>query len=179
MIRIASFGLRRLAVPAVAAALLSFTTIPSSAETSASASRLQPGKAAESIAAAATVVSTAYYQATLALTCSGTNCQGDFPAVGNRRQLNLTRVSCLMQSATYGVYTVGRIDLRTTTDGSTAMVQFLPADYSTDFGYHSLNRAVDVQVRTRQNARVFLSLASGGQAQAATCTAHGTLDTIQ
>ena len=62
---------------------------------------------------------------------------------------------------------------------STAMAQFLPADYSTDFGYHSLNRAVDVQVRTRQNARVFLSLASGGQAQAATCTAHGTLDTLQ
>ena len=83
-----------------------------------------------------------------------------------------------MQSATYGVYTAGRIDLRAI-DGSTAMVQFLPADYSTDFGYHSLNRAVDVQVRTRQNARVFLFLASGGQAQAATCTAHGTLDTIQ
>jgi len=178
MIRIASFGLRRLAVPAVAAALLSFTTIPSPAETSAFASRLQPGKAAESITAAATVVSTAYYQATLVLTCSGMTCQGDFPAVGNRRQLNLTRVSCLMQSATYGVYTAGRIDLRTT-DGSTSMVQFLPADYSTDFGYHSLNRAVDVQVPTRQNARVFLSLASGGQAQAATCTAHGTIDTVK
>jgi hypothetical protein len=171
--------MRRLAVPAIAAALLSFTTGPSPAETPALASRLQLGKATESIAAAATVVSTAYYQATLSLACSGTTCQGDFPAVGNRRQLNLTRVSCLMQSATYGVYTAGRIDLRTTTDGSIAMVQFLPADYSTDFGYHSLNRAVDVQVRTRQNARVFLSLASGGQAQAATCTAHGTLDTVK
>lgn len=165
-------------MPAVAAALLSFTTIPSPAETSAFASKLQPGKATESIAAAATVVSTAYYQATLALTCSGTTCQGDFPAVGGRRQLNLTRVSCLMQSATYGVYTAGRIDLRAA-DASTSMVQFLPADYSTDFGYHSLNRAVDVQVRARQNARVFLSLASGGQAQAATCTAHGTLDVLQ
>jgi hypothetical protein len=178
MIRIASFGLRRLAVPALAAALLSFATIPSPAETSALASRLQPGKATESVAAAATVVSTAYYQATLSLNCSGTTCQGDFPAVGGRRQLNLTRVSCLMQSATYGVYTAGRIDLRAA-DGSTSMVQFLPADHSTDFGYHSLNRAVDVQVRTRQNARVFLFLASGGQAQAATCTAHGTLDTLQ
>jgi len=178
MIRIASLGLRRLAVPAVAAALLSFTTIPSPAETSGFGSKLQPGKATESIAAAATVVSSAYYQATLALTCSGTSCQGDFPAVGNRRQLNLSRVSCLMQSATYGIYTAGRIDLRTV-EGSTATVQFLPADYSTDFGYHSLNRAVDVQVATRQNARVFLSLASGGQAFAATCTAHGTLDTVK
>jgi hypothetical protein len=178
MIRIAPFGLRRLALPALAAIVLSFTTIPSPAETSAFASKLQPGKATESIAAAATVVSTAYYQATLSLTCSGTTCQGDFPAVGGRRQLNLTRVSCLMQSATYGVYTAGRIDLRAA-DGSTSMVQFLPADYSTDFGYHSLNRAVDVQVRTRQNARVFLSLASGGQAFNATCTAHGTLDTLQ
>lgn len=178
MIRIASRGLRRLAVPALAAALLSFATGPAPAETSPFSSRLQPGKAAESVAAAATVVSSSYYRATLVLTCSGTNCQGDFPFVGNRRQLNLTRVSCLMQSATYGVYTAGRIDLRAT-DGSTSMVQFLPADYSTDFGYHSLNRAVDVQVPTRQNARVLLFLASGGQAQAATCTAHGTLDVIQ
>ncbi len=178
MIRIAPFGLRRLALPALAAIVLSFTTIPSPAETSAFASKLQPGKATESIAAAATVVSTAYYQATLSLTCSGTTCQGDFPAVGGRRQLNLTRVSCLMQSATYGVYTAGRIDLRAA-DGSTSMVQFLPADYSTDFGYHSLNRAVDVLVRTRQNARVFLFLASGGQAQSEICTAHCTLDTLQ
>ncbi len=178
MIRIASFGLRKLALPALAAALLTFTTGPSPAETSAFASKLQPGKATESVVAAATVVSTAHYQATLSLTCSGTTCQGDFPAVGGRRQLNLTRVSCLMQSATYGVYTSGRVDLRGS-DGSTSTVQFLPADYSTDFGYHSLNRAVDVQVRTRQNARVFLSLASGGQAFNATCTAHGTLDVLQ
>jgi hypothetical protein len=170
--------LRRLALPALAAALLSFTTGPSPAESAAFGSRLQPGKATESIATAATVVSTASYRATLALTCSGTTCQGDFPAVGNRRQLNLTRVSCLMQSATYGVYTSGRIDLRAA-DGSTATVQFLPADHSTDFGYHSLNRAVDVQIPTRQNARVVLSLASGGQALAATCTAHGTLDVIK
>ena len=83
-----------------------------------------------------------------------------------------------MQSATYGVYTAGRVDLRAA-DGSSSIVQFLPADHSTDFGYHSLNRAVDVQVRARQNARVFLSLASGGQAFNATCTAHGTLDTLQ
>ncbi len=165
-------------MPAVAAALLSFSPGPAPAQTSKSASRLAPGKAAESIAAAATVVSTAYYQATLSLNCSGTTCEGDFPAVGGRRQLNLTRVSCLMQSATYGVYTSGRVDLRGS-DGSTSTVQFLPADYSTDFGYHSLNRAVDVQVRTRQNARVFLSLASGGQAFNATCTAHGTLDVLQ
>jgi hypothetical protein len=178
MIQVASLGLRRLAVPALAAALLTFTTVPSPAESSAFASKLQPGKATESIAAAATVVSSAYYRATLPLTCSGTTCEGDFPAVGNRRQLNLTRVSCLMQSATYGVYTAGRIDLRAA-DGSTSMVQFLPADYSTNFGYHSLNRAVDVQIPTRQNARVFLSLASGGQAFAATCTAHGTLDIVK
>ena len=68
MIQVASFGLRRLAVPAFAAALLSFTTIPSPAETSALA-KLQPGKATEAIAAAATVVSSAYYRTTLVLTC--------------------------------------------------------------------------------------------------------------
>jgi|SRR4029079_5209904 len=168
------------ALPVLSAALfVSLSAAPSQAQPPAAlASNLQPGKATESITAAATVVSTAYYQATLSLNCSGTTCQGDFPAIGGRRQLNLMRMSCLMNSATYGVYAAGRIDLRAA-DGSTSMVQFLPADHTTEFGYHSLNRAIDVQVRTRQNARVFLFLASGGQASAAVCTAHGTLDTLQ
>jgi hypothetical protein len=55
----------------------------------------------------------------------------------------------------------------------------LPADYSTQWGYHSLNRAIDVRIAARQSIRVLLDLASGGQAYAAVCTAHGTLDTLQ
>ena len=172
-------GLRP-ALSALSAALfLSLLTTPSPAQGPAAfASGLQAGKATESVTAAAAVVSTAYYQATLSLNCSGTSCQGDFPAVAAKRRLNLTRVSCLMSTATYSVYTAGRIDLRAA-DSSTAMVQFLPSDYSTDFGYHSLNRAIDVQVRSRQNARVLLFIASGGQASGAMCTAHGTLDTLE
>ena len=72
MMNVTSLGLRKLAMPAVAAIVLSFTTGAAPAQTSALPSKLQPGKATESITAAATVVSTAYYQATLSLTCGGT-----------------------------------------------------------------------------------------------------------
>ena len=171
-------GLRPALSAFSAALFLSLFTTPSPAQSPAALAAGQAGKATESITAAATVVSTAYYQATLTLTCGGTSCMGDFPAVAGKRRLNLTRVSCLMNSATYGVFTAGRVDLRTAGNVSST-VQFLPADYSTDFGYHSLNRAIDVQVRATQNARVLLFLASGGQATSAVCTAHGTLDVLQ
>src|SRR5690349_722747 len=95
-IGLVSSRLSRFALPALTAALLTFTTGPSAAQPEAALGSLHAGRAAESITPAATAVSTAYYQATLALTCSGTNCQGDFPAVAAKRRLNLTRVSCLM-----------------------------------------------------------------------------------
>jgi len=159
MIRIASLGLRRLAVPAVAAALLSFTTIPSPAAT--------------------TVVSTAHYQAALTLTCSGQTCFGDFPAIGGRRRLNLMRVTCHLHSAQYAAYASGKIQLRTPGNVVT-LAQFLPADYSTDWGFHLINSAADVQVPGGYAVNVSLALApGGGNALDAACTAHGTLETLQ
>jgi hypothetical protein len=154
----ASLGLRRLAVPAVAAALLSFTTGP---------------------APAATVVSTAHYQAALTLTCSAQACSGDFPAIGSRRRLNLARITCHLHSAQYAAYASGKIQLRT--PGNVVVLgQFLPADYSTDWGFHLINSATDVQVPGGHAVNVVLSLApGGGTALDAMCTAHGTLETLQ
>ena len=159
MIRIASFRLRRLALPALAATLLSFTTIPSPA--------------------APTVVSTAHYQAALTLTCSGQSCFGDFPAIGVRRRLNLTRVTCHLHSAQYAAYATGKVQLRTP-GNVVGLAQFLPADYSTDWGFHLSNSAADVQVPAGYAVNITLSLApGGGNALDAACTAHGTLETLQ
>ena len=159
MIRIASLGLRRLAVPALAAAMLTFTTGPSPAAT--------------------TVVSTVHYQAALTLTCSGQNCFGDFPAIAARRRLNLMRVTCHLHSAQYAAYASGKIQLRTPGD-VVKLAQFLPADYSTDWGFHLINSAADVQIPAGYGVNVSLSLApGGGNALDAACTAHGTLETLQ
>jgi hypothetical protein len=151
--------LRRLALPAAAAALLSFT----------------PGPAP----AAPTVVSTTHYRAALTLTCSGQSCAGDFPAIGARRRLNLTRVTCHLHSAQYAAYASGKVQLRT--PGNVVVLgQFLPADYSTDWGFHLINSAADVQVPAGHAVNVLLSLApGGGSALDAQCTAHGTVDLLQ
>ena len=64
-------------------------------------------------------------------------------------------------------------------DGSSSLVSYLPADHSTEWGHHVLNRAIDVQVAARGYISVALILASGGQALDGACTAHGTLETLQ
>ena len=164
-------------MPALAAALLSLTTMPAPAQPSAAAGST-PTRAVERITAEATVVSTADYYVALPLNCAQALCQGDLPVVGGRRRLNLTRISCWMITSTYSNFALGQVDLRSG-ETSISLVQVLPADHSNEWGYHSLNRAVDVKIPARHHVRILLSLASGGQAQAAACTAHGTLDTLQ
>jgi len=175
--------LPRLALPMLSAVfLLSLTGEPSAAQAPGPlASKPMPGRAVETVTPAATVVSTAHYQVVLSLTCSsssasGAFCVGYFPAVGGRRRLNLTRVSCYMRSSTYSTYATGKVVLHKT-DGSSSLVQYLPADHTTEWGHHVINQAVDVQIAARQYVSVALILASGGQTQEATCTAHGTLET--
>jgi hypothetical protein len=163
-------------VSAVAAALLTFTTGPSPAQTP--ASRVA-GQATEQISRERAVLSTAHYQASLTLTCTGQSCYGDFPALGGRRRLNLTRITCQLHSAQYAAYASGLIQLRTA-GNVLSLAQFLPADYSTDWGFHLINSAADVQVPGGHAVNVLLSLApGGGNALSAACTAHGTLDTLQ
>jgi hypothetical protein len=174
-----------LALPMFSAMLLlSLSSNPSQAQApSPLASKLTPGRAMERITPTATVVSTAHYQVVLPLSCNGSSasgafCSGHFPAVANRRRLNLTRMSCYMRSSTYATYANGKIVLHAA-DGSSSLVQYLAADYTTEWGYHLINQGIDVQVTPKQNISVALLLASGGQTQEAACTAHGTLETLQ
>ena len=184
---LSSSGLRRVALPMLSGMLLlSLSGDPSPAQPAAPlASKLAPGHAVETITPAATVVSTAHYQVLLPLTCNTTGsgvtgpfCVGYFPALANRRRLNLTRMSCYMRSATYSTYATGKIVLHAA-DGSGSLVQYLPVDHSTEWGHHVLNRAIEVQVAAKQHISVALILASGGQALEGVCTAHGTLETLQ
>jgi hypothetical protein len=133
--------------------------------------------------AAATVIETVHYQATLTLSCADRICEGSFPAVGGRRRLNITRVTCLMGTTADSTFSVGRIQLHGADSLPLPQYQYLPADHSTPsdafgFGYHSLNSTVDMQIPARQHIKVMLFLASG-TVTAAFCSTSGTLDKLQ
>ena len=164
----------RLALPMLSGLLvLSLSGGPSPAQEPGSPA---PGQVTEAIAPAATVVSTVHYQAELGLMCVGGTCSGAFPRPGARRQLNVTRMSCLMGSSG-STFSHGIIEL-VRADGSHVLSQYLPGHHSTSAGFHPLNRAVDVQVAAKQHIDVFLILATG-TATFASCTVIGTLDTLQ
>lgn len=137
-----------------------------------------PGAAPAGPAAEASVISSVHYQAALTLTCSNDTCTGDFPAVPNRRRLTLSRVTCHLHSAQYAAYGSGRVNMRTS-GNVISLVQFLPADYSTEWGFHLINAAANAQFAATQRVSVALSVAPGsGTAYDAACTAHGTLDLL-
>ena len=153
----------KLAMPGLALAMLSAIFLSLSADRS----------------AAATVVSTAHYQTALTLNCTGQLCAGAFPAVGGRRRLNIARITCYMRSAQYAAYASGQIEVRDA-GGTYSPAQFLPADYSTDWGYHVINSAANLQILAGRHMMVSLTLAPGsGNAYEAACTAQGTLETLQ
>jgi hypothetical protein len=171
------FRLPRLALPMLSALmLLSLPNAPSQAQAPATlaAKRTQ---VTQTITPAAVVVSTANYQTMLSLNCSGSTCIGTLPTVANKRRLSLTRLSCTMRSSEYGVYASGQIDLNGL-EGPISVVQFLPADYTTSWGWHVFNRAIDVQIAAKQYVKIFLTLATG-QAHLASCTAHGTMEVLE
>lgn len=167
-------SIRKIALPTLP--VIAFIVI------SGSASPAQPlaqpaGHAAE--ARAATVIASAHYQAAVTLTCTGDTCTGDFPAVPNRRRLTLSRVTCHLHSAQYAAYGSGRVNIRTS-GNLISLVQFLPAQYSTEWGFHLINAAADARFDATQRVSVALSVAPGsGTAYDAACTAHGTLETLQ
>lgn len=173
-------SIQKLALSVAMAALLSPPFAAASFAQASAATASPPARAIERITPQATVVSTADYQIALPLTCysGATACEGDLPTVRARRMLNLTRISCWMTTSTYSKFTLGQVDLRRG-DTSLTLVSVLPVDYSTDFGYHSLNRAVDVHIPAGHYIRIRLDIASGGQTSAAACTAHGTMDVLE
>jgi hypothetical protein len=136
-----------------------------------------PGQVREVIAPATTVVETVHYQAELFLACSGDACTGDFPPPGRNRRLNVTRMSCWVYSVSSAgmTFRYGYIALLNT-NGSAVLYQFLPADHFAPNDV-MLNRAVDVQVAAGQHLWAVLAVTGG--AAGASCTATGTLDTLQ
>jgi hypothetical protein len=159
---------QKLALPTFVAALM----VPLSGTPS-------PAQSGASRAADATVIASAPYRASLTLTCNGESCAADFPVVPGRRRLTLSRVSCQLHSAQYAAYATGLVRVRTA-GNLISTVQFLPADYSTQWGYHVINAAAEGQIAARERVNVVLSLAPGsGNAYDAQCTALGTLETVQ
>ena len=130
------------------------------------------------VGAEATVLSSAHYQARLVLNCNGIGCVGDFPAVANKRRLNLTRMTCFMQSVSGGsVYSTGAVRLQTAANGF-VLEEYLPVGHSSPLGGHTLNQEIDMQAIATRHISVLLILATG-TAGSGTCTASGTLDALQ
>jgi hypothetical protein len=137
-----------------------------------------PGQANVMVGQAATVLSTAHYQAQLGLTCTGNNiCSGNFPAVAPKRRLNLTRITCILQGSAGSTFAVGESVL-TNANSSSSSAQFLPPAFTSSTGVHTINQAVDMQVKATQYVLVAFILAAG-TFSSAVCTATGTLETLQ
>jgi hypothetical protein len=128
-------------------------------------------------AQAATVLSTAHYQKQLVLTCSGATCSRNFPAPGPKRQVNITRMSCIFVGTAGSTLSYGAVTLNTANDVE-VLGQVMPDIHSGSDGIHTLNQAVDIQVPSSEHIQVTLNLASG-TANNGTCTATGTLSTLQ
>jgi len=139
--------------------LLALSGHPSTAQAAGPlAHRDTPGQVREVIAPAATVIATRHYQARLALSCFDLNCNGEFPSAGQKRRLNITRISCEMFAQAGSSFHVGRLTLHKPPHSFVAH-QFLPVDHSSSNGdAHVLNCAVDMQVvGAGQHMQVFFS----------------------
>jgi hypothetical protein len=134
-----------------------------------------PGQVREVIGPAATVIRTQHYQAEIDLTCIG-NCSGNFPSPGSKRRQNITRMSCRINGAAGSTFDFGAAELRSAGDAH-ILSQFLAVDHSTSTGIHTFNRAIDMQAGNQQHVRVNFILS--GTSASATCTASGTLETLQ
>jgi hypothetical protein len=128
--------------------------------------------------AAATVISSAHYQArVVADTCSGGVCIVRFQAVPRRHQLNTSRISCSMNATTGSSFLNGQAEIDD--EASNPIVQeFIVQVLATPSGtLFTMNQAIDLQVRPSQVLSVGLSVS--GVATFAACTLTGTMDTLQ
>lgn len=138
-------------------------------------SHLKPGQSIEMIAPAAKITSTVHYQANIGLDCSETRCSGSFRRPGSHHRINITRISCVLTGPAGSTFTFG--ELRLDPPHASSVAQYLPVDFSSSDGSHTLNRAVDMQIEARDQLTVLLFLASG-TAFSAACTVTGTLSTL-
>ena len=127
---------------------------------------------------AATVTATVRYQAQLTLSCSSNACSGSFPVVGDKRRVNVSRMSCIISSVADGSeFRTGQIMVKRS-DSSVILNQWLTGVLSSSDGFHTLNQAVDIQVLATQHMEVLLRLAVGSAASAI-CTATGVTERLQ
>jgi hypothetical protein len=136
-----------------------------------------PGQANVLVGEAATVLSSMHYQARLFLTCNGTTCSGEFPAIAAKRRLNLTRMTCALVGTAGSTFSAGVAKL-TSALSNELLPEFLPSVFSDSGGRHTLNEALDLRANATQHVAVDLFLASG-TANSSVCTATGTLDKLQ
>lgn len=126
-------------------------------------------------AQAATV---AHYQKQVSLTaCAGGTCTGSFPAPGANRRLTVTRMNCFIGGQNGGLFAFGNVELRNASN-IRVVSQYMPNVFTSSGGLHTINQAIDMQVSATQHLFVTLQMASG-TASGATCTATGTLETLQ
>lgn len=143
---------------------------------------LMPRQSVEMIAPAATVTSTVHYQAQIILTCSSPTqiCSGNFVPPGQNRQLNVTRVSCVVGTTSGHSILNGLIALYRP-NGVLLLQEMLSGYFSDKYGvYHTFTSAVDLQFVDRQymSAVLRLDFASGDPTANGSCTATGTLSTL-
>lgn len=166
-------------MPMLSALLVTLSGQPSPAQTSnAFAPAGKPEEAQVMIGAEATVLSSVHYQARRVLSCGGTLCSGNFPAVGPKRRLNVTRMNCFIQGTAGSTFSIGVVQLKNASNGI-LLDEYLPGVYSAPNGFHTLNQAIDMEVIATRHITVNLVVSTGDTASAGVCTATGTLDTLQ
>ena len=137
---------------------------------------LAPGKVQETIAPAATVVSTVHYQAYAGLSCFTSLCLFSFPKPGRKHRLNLTGLACDLHGTDGSTFDQGFLELRDAVN-NVLFREYVPVDFSSSLGVHTLNRAVDMQIGASQYVEVQLFLATGS-VLGAICSITGTMDTL-
>src|SRR5215208_5073655 len=151
-----------LTLPMLSALLVTLSGQPSPAEPSgAFVPAGSPGQANVMVGQAATVLSTLHYQAKLTLTCGGALCDGNFPAVAANRRLNLTRITCFVAGSANSTFEFGELAMMKANTFVEALTEYLPPAFSASTGTHTINQAVDLQVRATQHAYVGVRLATG------------------
>jgi hypothetical protein len=167
-----------LTLPFLSALLVSLSGQPLAAQPApVFAASGSPGETNVMVAQAATVVSTAHYQAQLTLGCANSTCAGDFPAVAAKRRLNITRITCGIVGSAGSTFSIAQALLQNA-NNITLLSEFPTAVFSGSNGLHSVNQAIDMQIHTARHLRVVLVLASGTVGNGI-CTATGTLETLQ
>lgn len=171
---------------ACAAFLLFACNVPSSAQTPngvLSANKAKPGEAVESVGPAALrVLATVPYQVQLELTCPQPNyCNGTFPVVPANRQIQITRINCILATNTVTTYASGNINLWGSR-GQFRLSQYLPLDYSGSTvpaggSIHMVNPAISVFLNAGEHMDVTL-FSSGPTAYLGRCSATGTLNKL-